>query len=238
MHAIFSHFKGANAVLMDHFFERGWCRDLGENVWRSSKDGRTFHKRRESTDEKIAWNMFLTPRFDMFMYLADYMNMPGGTGEIARGAILFALRLLDGDPEYLCYPHLCEVMAERLALSFLPNYPRIPVPLRFQIMDALYQHDLLDVASTFHATSSSTTSSHHDHQQQPKQSLSTFARSSTSTTRDGPTSSRQPSLLQLVFNKGSSNNRSITPPSASQSPPVTTTTGSTSNSHNEPTVKL
>ncbi|KAJ8654574.1 hypothetical protein O0I10_009756 [Lichtheimia ornata] len=96
MHAIFSHFKGANDALMDLFFEHGWCRDLGEKAWRSSKDGRTFHKRRESMDEKIAWNMFLTPRFDMFMYLADYMNMPGETGEIARGAILFALRLLDG----------------------------------------------------------------------------------------------------------------------------------------------
>ncbi|CDH58149.1 hypothetical protein RO3G_16838 [Lichtheimia corymbifera JMRC:FSU:9682] len=122
MHAIFSHFKGANAALMDLFFERGWCRDLGENVWRSSKDGRTFHKRRESMDEKIAWNMFLTPRFDMFMYLIDYMNMPGETGEIAREAILFALRLLDGDPEYVCYvveySGLCEIMAERLALFF------------------------------------------------------------------------------------------------------------------------
>ena len=60
MHGVFSHFKGSNAALMDLFFERGWCRGLGENVWRSSKDGRTFHKRRESMDEKIAWNMFLT----------------------------------------------------------------------------------------------------------------------------------------------------------------------------------
>ncbi|KAI9323460.1 Retinoic acid induced 16-like protein-domain-containing protein [Dichotomocladium elegans] len=129
MHGIFSHFKGANAALMDLFFERGWCRDLGENVWRSSKDGRTSHKRRESVDEKIAWNMFLTPRFDMFTYLIDYMNMPGETGEIAREAILFALRLLDGDPEYVCYvveySGLCDVMvrkhrnfAERLALFF------------------------------------------------------------------------------------------------------------------------
>ncbi|KAI9485074.1 Retinoic acid induced 16-like protein-domain-containing protein [Zychaea mexicana] len=127
MHGIFSHFKGSNAALMDLFFERGWCRGLGDNVWRSSKDGRTFHKRRESTDEKIAWNMFLTPRFDMFTYLIDYMNMPGETGEIAREAILFALRLLDGDPEYVCYvveySGLCEVMvssvcAERLALFY------------------------------------------------------------------------------------------------------------------------
>lgn len=50
----------------------------------------------------------------MFMYLIDYMNMPGETGEIAREAILFALRLLDGDPEYVCYvveySGLCEIM--------------------------------------------------------------------------------------------------------------------------------
>ncbi|KAI7860640.1 Retinoic acid induced 16-like protein-domain-containing protein [Circinella umbellata] len=122
MHGVFSHFKGSNAALMDLFFERGWCRGLGENVWRSSKDGRTFHKRRESMDEKIAWNMFLTPRFDMFTFLIDYMNMPGETGEIAREAILFALRLLDGDPEYVCYvveySGLCDIMAERLALFY------------------------------------------------------------------------------------------------------------------------
>lgn len=63
MHGVFSHFKGTNAALMDLFFERGWCRGLGENVWRSSKDGKTFHKRRESMDDKIAWNMFLTVRY-------------------------------------------------------------------------------------------------------------------------------------------------------------------------------
>ncbi|KAG0932525.1 hypothetical protein G6F57_008216 [Rhizopus arrhizus] len=122
MHGVFSHFKGDNAALMDLFFERGWCRGLGESVWRSSKDGRTFHKRRESVEDKIAWNMFLTPRFDMFTYLIDYMNIPGETGEIAREAILFALRLLDDDPEYVCYiveySGLCEVMAERLSLYF------------------------------------------------------------------------------------------------------------------------
>ncbi|CEI87045.1 hypothetical protein RMCBS344292_01465 [Rhizopus microsporus] len=122
MHGVFSHFKGANAALMDLFFERGWCRGLGESVWRSSKDGKTLHKRRESVEDKIAWNMFLTPRFDMFTYLIDYMNIPGETGEIAREAILFALRLLDDDPEYVCYiveySGLCEVMAERLSLYF------------------------------------------------------------------------------------------------------------------------
>lgn len=46
--------------------------------------------------------------------MIDYMNMPGETGEIAREAILFALRLLDGDPEYVCYvveySGLCEIM--------------------------------------------------------------------------------------------------------------------------------
>ncbi|KAL7332029.1 hypothetical protein PS15p_204135 [Mucor circinelloides] len=122
MHGIFSHFKGANAALMDLFFERGWCRSRGENVWRCSKDGKTLHKRRESVEEKIAWDVFLTPRFDMFQYLLDFMNMPGETGEIAREAILFALRLLEDDPEYVCYiveySNLCEVMAERLALFF------------------------------------------------------------------------------------------------------------------------
>ncbi|CAO3593049.1 unnamed protein product [Absidia cylindrospora] len=122
MHGVFAHFKGTNAALMDLFFERGWCRGLGENVWRSSKDGKTSHNRRESLDEKIQWNMFLMPRFDMFTHLIDFMNIPGETGEIAREAILFALRLLEGDPEYVCYiveySGLCEVMAERLALLF------------------------------------------------------------------------------------------------------------------------
>ncbi|KAI9487830.1 MAG: Retinoic acid induced 16-like protein-domain-containing protein [Benjaminiella poitrasii] len=122
MHGIFSHFKGANAALMDLFFERGWCRSRGEHVWRCSKDGKTLHKRRESFEEKIAWSMFLTPRFDMFQYLIDFMNMPGETGEIAREAILFALRLLENDPEYVCYiveySNLCEIVAERLALFF------------------------------------------------------------------------------------------------------------------------
>ncbi|CEP17403.1 hypothetical protein [Parasitella parasitica] len=122
MHGIFSHFKGANAALMDLFFERGWCRSRGESVWRCSKDGKPLHKRRESAEEKITWEVFLTPRFDMFQYLVDFMNMPGETGEIAREAILFALRLLEDDPEYVCYiveySNLCEVMAERLALFF------------------------------------------------------------------------------------------------------------------------
>jgi hypothetical protein len=44
------------------------------------------------------------------------MNIPGETGEIAREAILFALRLLDDDPEYVCYvveySGLCEVMVK------------------------------------------------------------------------------------------------------------------------------
>jgi hypothetical protein len=60
MHGIFSHFKGTNAFLMDLFFERGWCRSLGENVWKSSKDGKTLHKTREIVEEKMKWNMFLT----------------------------------------------------------------------------------------------------------------------------------------------------------------------------------
>lgn len=52
----------------------------------------------------------------MFIYLIDYMNIPGETGEIAREAILFALRLLDDDPEYVCYvveySGLCEVIVK------------------------------------------------------------------------------------------------------------------------------
>lgn len=56
----------------------------------------------------------------MFQYLLDFMNMPGETGEIAREAILFALRLLEDDPEYVCYiveySNLCEVMVSK-ALS-------------------------------------------------------------------------------------------------------------------------
>ncbi|KAI8347613.1 Retinoic acid induced 16-like protein-domain-containing protein [Choanephora cucurbitarum] len=127
MHGIFAHFKGANAALMDLFFERGWCRSRGENVWRCSKDGKTLHRRRESDEEKIAWDRFLIPRFDMFQALIDFMNIPGETGEIAREAILFALRLLEDDPEYVCYiveySNLCEVIAERLAL-FFANLPK------------------------------------------------------------------------------------------------------------------
>ncbi|ORX59594.1 hypothetical protein DM01DRAFT_1405113 [Hesseltinella vesiculosa] len=122
MHGVFSHFKGTNAALMDLFFERGWCRGLGESVWRCSQDGKTYLKRQDSADEKIQWNVFIMPRFDMFSYLIDFMNIPGETGEIAREAILFALRLLEGDPEYVCYvveySGLCEVMAERLAAMF------------------------------------------------------------------------------------------------------------------------
>jgi hypothetical protein len=115
IHAVFSHFKGSNAALMDLFFERGWCRGLGEKVWRNTgKDAKSRHRRRESVDDKIAWNVFLMPRFDMFTYLLDYMNIPGETSEIAREAMLFALRLLNGDPEYVCYvveySGLCEVM--------------------------------------------------------------------------------------------------------------------------------
>lgn len=66
MHGVFSHFKGANAALMDLFFERGWCRGLGESVWRSAKDGKTLHKREESVEDKIAWNMFLTVRMGIY----------------------------------------------------------------------------------------------------------------------------------------------------------------------------
>jgi hypothetical protein len=49
------------------------------------------------------------------------MNMPGETGEIAREAILFALRLLEKDPEYVCYvveySGLCEVMVTHTILG-------------------------------------------------------------------------------------------------------------------------
>lgn len=60
----------------------------------------------------------------MFQYLIDFMNIPGETGEIAREAILFAMRLLEDDPEYVCYiveySNLCEVIVGyHLSLFFL-----------------------------------------------------------------------------------------------------------------------
>jgi hypothetical protein len=59
----------------------------------------------------------------MFTHLIDFMNIPGETGEIAREAILFALRLLEGDPEYVCYiveySGLCEVMVSTKLPPFL-----------------------------------------------------------------------------------------------------------------------
>lgn len=36
--AVFSHFKGPGVPMMDLFFERGWCRGLGESVWRDDSD--------------------------------------------------------------------------------------------------------------------------------------------------------------------------------------------------------
>jgi len=39
----------------------------------------------------------------MFSMLLDFINTPGETSEIAREAVLFALRMVDNDPEYLCY---------------------------------------------------------------------------------------------------------------------------------------
>ncbi|KAI9287305.1 Retinoic acid induced 16-like protein-domain-containing protein [Umbelopsis sp. AD052] len=173
IHAVFSHFKGSNAALMDLFFERGWCRGLGEKVWRNTgKDAKSRHRRRESVDDKIAWNVFLMPRFDMFTYLLDYMNIPGETSEIAREAMLFALRLLNGDPEYVCYvveySGLCEVMAERLALLFV-HLPKTigsftvsptsrPVPVRppsrrvhFSVPAVVATNNLAVAASAHHS---------------------------------------------------------------------------------------
>lgn len=69
----------------------------------------------------------------MFQFLIDLMNIPGETGEIAREAILFALRLLDNDPEYVCYiveySNFCEIMVSLVLLvktisSFLSIRPR------------------------------------------------------------------------------------------------------------------
>ncbi|KAM3588810.1 hypothetical protein VKS41_001246 [Umbelopsis sp. WA50703] len=173
IHAVFAHFKGSNAALMDLFFERGWCRGLGEKVWRNNRNNsKTKHRRRESVDDKIAWNVFLMPRFDMFTYLLDYMNIPGETSEIAREAILFALRLLDGDPEYVCYvveySGLCEVMAERLALLFVSLPKTIgsftisptarPVPVRppqrrvhFSVPAVVASNNLVVAASAHHS---------------------------------------------------------------------------------------
>jgi hypothetical protein len=39
----------------------------------------------------------------MFSMLLDFINTPGETSEIAREAVLFALRMVDNDAEYLCY---------------------------------------------------------------------------------------------------------------------------------------
>lgn len=55
----------------------------------------------------------------MFQFLIDFMNMPGETGEIAREAILFALRLLEDDPEYVCYIVEYSNLCETMVFSFL-----------------------------------------------------------------------------------------------------------------------
>ncbi|CAO3588673.1 unnamed protein product [Absidia cylindrospora] len=115
-HGLFSEFQGDHTTCMDLFFRPGWCKGLGKNVWKSGDDNdeKVVRQRRASLDKKIQWSVSLIPRFDMFSYLIDFMNMPGETGEIARDAILIALQLLEGDPEYTCYiveySGLCQVM--------------------------------------------------------------------------------------------------------------------------------
>lgn len=71
----------------------------------------------------------------MFTYLIDYMNIPGETGEIAREAILFALRLLEDDPEYVCYvveySGLCEVMVTKIIIIYIYIYYIIVIKTKY-----------------------------------------------------------------------------------------------------------
>ncbi|KAI8330831.1 Retinoic acid induced 16-like protein-domain-containing protein [Chlamydoabsidia padenii] len=121
IHTVVCHFKTTRAM-MDLFFERGWCRGLGDKVWRCGLHGQVY-----SSPEKIQWNMFLMPRFDLFIQLMDAMNKPGDTGDIARDAILMTLESIATDPEYACYiieySGFCQIIADRLAYLFttLPN---------------------------------------------------------------------------------------------------------------------
>ncbi|KAG2186253.1 hypothetical protein INT43_002691 [Umbelopsis isabellina] len=126
LRAVISRLRDSKA-LMDVLFERGWCSGLGEKVWKekTSQDNR-IHMRSLSTQEKLAWNVFIQPRFTMFSMLLDFINTPGETSEIAREAVLFALRLVDNDPEFLCYiveysgfaEILVFTLADRLAMIF------------------------------------------------------------------------------------------------------------------------
>ncbi|CAO3588675.1 unnamed protein product [Absidia cylindrospora] len=122
LHEVFSQLKNTTSEFRYLIFWPGWCKGLGEKVWKSKEDANMVRQRPESLDKKIQWSGYLMPRFDMFTNLVDFLYMPGETGEIAREAILHALQLLNDDPEYTCYiveySGLCEIMVERLALLF------------------------------------------------------------------------------------------------------------------------
>jgi hypothetical protein len=53
----------------------------------------------------------------MFSMLLEFINTPGETSEIAREAVLFALRMADNDPEFLCYIVEYSGFAETLVKS-------------------------------------------------------------------------------------------------------------------------
>lgn len=55
----------------------------------------------------------------MFSMLLDFINTPGETSEIAREAVLFALRLVDNDPEFLCYIVEYSGFAETLVFTLI-----------------------------------------------------------------------------------------------------------------------
>ncbi|RUS27140.1 Retinoic acid induced 16-like protein-domain-containing protein, partial [Jimgerdemannia flammicorona] len=117
--AVFGHFTGSGVPLLDLFLERGWCRGLGESVWRDDSD-----LARVGNDGEI---VVKDPRFDMFQMMMDYIGIPGETGNTAREAVFIALKLLDIDPEFsvyvLEYSGFCEIIADRLSLlfAFLPR---------------------------------------------------------------------------------------------------------------------
>ncbi|KAI8583121.1 hypothetical protein K450DRAFT_224325 [Umbelopsis ramanniana AG] len=122
LRSVISRLRDSKAM-MDILFERGWCSGLGEKVWKekSTEDNR-IQRRNLTAPDKLAWNVFIQPRFTMFSMLLDFINTPGETSEIAREAVLFALRMVDNDPEYLCYiveySGFAETLADRLAMMF------------------------------------------------------------------------------------------------------------------------
>jgi hypothetical protein len=67
LRAVISRLRDSKA-LMDVLFERGWCTGLGEKVWKekSPQDNR-IHMRSLSTQDKLAWNVFIQVN-EIFVY--------------------------------------------------------------------------------------------------------------------------------------------------------------------------